>query len=191
MKGYRRVWYAAATVTVGVALVGTLLTVPIASLVGLGMLLATFGGAMGLTYKPELPEIRHPVLLGAGLFTLPALYPGLTHLVGVAALALVAVLVATSPWVWPRLVQWMRGRVLPTEDESAVLASPHDALRRQWEESTRQLARAPTVHDQLLLVMLREEILEDMISDGDGALPDYVWVGTSDRGGPETSTRGG
>jgi hypothetical protein len=191
MNAHRVIWRAAALVTVAVALLGTVLTVPLEGVIGMGIMLAIFGGSLGLTYRPDLPDVKHPVLAGAVLFMLPALYPGLAGVLGEAALVLVGLLVLTSPWVTTRLVRWLRGRVLPTADQAAMEASPAEALRLQWEESTRQLARAASVPDQLLLVRLREQILDDVLARNGGVLPTYVWAGTRDLGGPATWSRGG
>jgi urease accessory protein UreE len=81
----------------------------------------------------------------------------------------------------------MRGRLLPSQEELAVMAPQQEALRLQWDESTRQLNRASTGRERVLVLSLREQILDDIARQTDGALPDYVWESTCDPGGRRSS----
>lgn len=178
MSTHRRLWGWGVAAATAVALLGTALGVPLASVLGLACVLAAFGASMGYLYGPELPGVRHPVLASTALFAAPALYPGLAHVVGGGgALGVVAVLVLSSPWGSARLLPHLRGRFVPTREQAALAATPEDALRWQWEESTRQLALASTVRERLLLVALRQEILDDVVARSGGLLPDYLWTG--------------
>lgn len=184
---HRRWWRSAVVITVLLAVVGTLLRVPLDGALGLGVLLAMFGAGLGHGFAPDLPHVRHPRLVGAALCTTPALYPGLTELVGHLALALVALLVVTSPGVWARLRRRLHSRP-GLVGADALLAAPDVALRLQWEESTRQLGAARTPREKAGLVRLRQHILDDVLTRSGGELPGYVWNGTP---GPGTDSPDG
>ncbi len=191
MRTERLLWRSAVTLTAAAALAATAATTPIQQILGVGLMLAAFGGIMGLAFRADLPPVKHPILGGAFLFIVPGLLPGLSSLVGPAGtLAVVGLLVVTSPPVASWIVGAMRGRVLPSQTEVAATAPRHEALRRQWEESTRLLDLAPTMRDRMLLVNLREQILDDVAQQADGALPDYVLAPAPGRGGRGRSSRG-
>ncbi|WP_432479292.1 hypothetical protein [Nocardioides sp. GXQ0305] len=165
-------------VVVLVAVAGTLVAVPLGGAVGIGLFLGVFGGAMGLAFRSDLPRVRHPVLAGAAVCAAPALYPGLSEAVGHgAALAVVAALVLTCPWLHRRAARGLRRLVPPRSVGSGATAPPDRALRLQWDESTRQLERASTVGERLLLVRVREQILDDLVAASGGVLPGDVWAG--------------
>lgn len=183
----RRLWRGAVGLTVTLALVGTALETPVWMIAGVGFFLASFGAVMALAFKADLPRLRHPVLAGAVLFTAPALCPGLARPLGpVQAVLVVGLLVVTCPAIAPRVVRRLRGRLLPSQEELAVMAPQQKALRLQWDESTRQLSRASTERERVLVLSLREQILDD-IARTEGALPDYVWESTCDPGGRRSS----
>jgi hypothetical protein len=146
---------------------------------------------MGLALKQDLlPGIKHPILGGAALFVAPLLYPGLSQVLGPAAIGAIAALVLTSPWIVSFIGSRLRGRVLPSQTEVAGMAAPDEALRLQWMESTRQLERASTPRQRLLVVHLREQILNDLVERSGGALPDFVWSSVRGHGGPDRSAHG-
>lgn len=190
MTIHRVVWGCAVVATVAIGLAGTLLAVPLEAVVAVGLMLVVFGALMGYAFKDELPRVRHPILIGAALFTGPGLYPGLAELLGPAAVGLVALLAVLSPPVVSLTVRRLRGRLLPSETECAAMAPPEQALRLQWVESTRQLERAATLDEQLLVVQAREQILDDLVERSNGVLPDYVWRPASRDGGPDLSPHG-
>lgn len=180
----RRVWRSAVVLTVIVALVGTALETSVWVGLGIGIFLASFGAVMAVGFKADLPHLRHPVLAGVVLFTAPALYPGLARTLGpVPAVLVVGVLVVTCPAVSPRVVRRLRRHLLPSREEMAVMAPQKEALRLQWDETTHQLNRASTERERALVLSLREQILDDIARQTDGALPDYVWNSACDPGG--------
>jgi hypothetical protein len=183
-----RTWCCAVGLAAIVALVGTVLETPLGMILGIGFFLASFGALMALGFRADLPRIRYPVLLGAVLFTAPALYPGLARILGqVPAVLVVGLLAATCPAVAPRVVRRLRGRLLPSQEELAVMAPHQEALRLQWEESTRQLNRASSERERVLILSLREQILDDIARQSAGALPEYVWASACDPGGRRSS----
>jgi hypothetical protein len=190
MTSYRILWWIAACALALVGLVGTALTVPLEAALAMGLMLALFGGLMGLSFASDLPRVKHPVLAGAALFTVPGLCPGLSALLGPAGLGALVLLVATCPALVSFVARMLRGRVLPSETERAGMASPEDALRLQWEESTRQLERASSIEERLLVVHAREQILDDVMARSEGELPGYVWSTTTHRGGTDLSAQG-
>lgn len=177
MRTHTVVWRLAVALAVILAVAGTLGALPLAALVGIGSCLALFGAMMGLAFKTDLSRVSHPVRLGAALAIAPGLMPGLVHVLGPAAAGVCGVLlIVTSPRASSWLVSLMRGRVLPSQTQQAGMAPPHDALRRQWEESTRMLDSSTTLRERLLVVNMREQILEDLLEQAGGVLPEYVWA---------------
>jgi len=114
----------------------------------------------------------------------------LSQVLGPAAVGVVAALVLTSPAVTSHMERRLRGRLLPTQTELAGMGAPDDALRRQWMESTHQLENASTLRERLLVVHLREQILDDLVERSGGAVPEYVWSSARGRGGPDGSPQG-
>ena len=145
--------------------------------------LALFGAMMGWALSGEPPSQRRTIPLGIALFTAPFMVPGLVLFLGPAAWVLVGTLLLTSPYVVApigRLVaKWLR----PTDTESVGLAPPDEALRLQWVESTKQLHSASSAEVRLLLVAVREGILDDVVDRYGAQLPDYVWAELSDSNG--------
>lgn len=182
MRAHRIIWSAATGVTALLALAGTRAWMPIDLAVAMIVLTAGLGALVGLVFKDDLPRIGHPVRRGAVLFAAPTLYPGLAEILGEASAVVVgALLVAGSPGALNLVRRWLRGRLLPSETEQAVMAGPDEALRRQWEESTRLLHLASTPAEQLRVLRLRGQILDDVVRQSGGAVPDYVWT-PPDRG---------
>lgn len=189
MAEYRVVWRMVAGTTIVVALTGALLDGPVGRVVAVTSVMAGFGALMGLCLKSELAQVRHPVLGGAAVFAIVSLLPGLQVLVGPWALVWVVVLLMASPPLVGLVGEGLRRRHPVSDPEIAALARPDEALRRQWVESARQLARATTVPEVLLLVQAREQILDDILTSTGGLLPDYVWAAAGGRLGPDGSVR--
>ncbi|KRF34127.1 hypothetical protein [Nocardioides sp. Soil805] len=183
MATYRLGWSIVTGVTCLLGLTGTALAVQPVLFLSVGATLALLGALMAVAFAEELKGMRHPVLTFAALATTPALLPGLARLIGSATPVLAAVLVLSSPWI----VTWADGRLrpwlLPARIVQAGMAGPDEALRRQWAESTRQLASATSVADRLLVVHAREQILEDVAARNGGRLPAFVWGLPEMRGG--------
>lgn len=183
MRTYRLGWGIATGLTCLLGLAGTALVVQPVLFLSIGATLAMLGALMAVAFKEELASMRHPVLTCALLATTPALLPGLARLIGSATPAVAGLLVLTSPWV----VVWADGRLrpwlLPARIVQAGMAAPDDALRRQWAESTRQLANATSVADRLLVVHARQQILDDVAARNGDRLPAFVWTLPESRGG--------
>jgi hypothetical protein len=175
MKTCRNLWFIAVAVACLIGLGGTIVTVPLSLVLWTGVALAAFGALMALSFKEDLADVRHPLLWGAALAIAPALVPGLSRVLGDATLPVVVGLVVASPWIVAlaqrRLRQWLR----PASIVRAGMAAPDEALRRQWEESTRQLGEAASVADRLVVVHVREQILDDVAARHGGQLPAFVW----------------
>lgn len=185
MAAWRTAWWAAAG---GAAVVGAVFT-PVAMGTGhavpLLVSLSVLGAIMGWAVFGELPGVRHPVRLGIATFTTPFVMPGLLLLLGPAtAWALVGTLFVTSPYVQVPIRRLVAERQHPSDIHRAGHASPEEALRRQWLESTRQLRRAPSDADRLLVVDLRAQILDDLVVHNGGHLPPYVWESLRESSGP-------
>lgn len=178
-------WWVVTSSVVALGLLGTPGVMDWSRFLATVLALAVMGAATGLSFAPAVGAgyVRAGTV-GLVLFAGPCLEPGLWHVTGPASLVLGG-LVALTP---PPVVQWgrrlLRGRVLPTETEAAAMASPDDALRRQWTVSTTQLRDASTDAERLLLVRMRAAILDDLAQRSDGVLPDYVWASVQD----DTST---
>jgi hypothetical protein len=183
MGTYRLGWGIATGLTCLLGLIGTALSVQPVLFLSVGATLALLGALMAVAFAEELKGMRHPVLTFAALATTPALLPGLARLIGSATPAVAGVLVLSSPWI----VTWADGRLrpwlLPARIVQAGMAAPDEALRRQWAESTRQLAAATSMADTLLVVHAREQILDDVAARNSGRLPGFVWALPEPRGG--------
>jgi hypothetical protein len=188
MRAYRVAWQLVVG-TVGLAaLVATAVVMRLDVFLAILFTMILFGGVMGYAFKEDLPHVRHPVVGGALLFTAPALYPGLSQLLGAAAGGAVAVLALTSPFIVFRAGGLLRRRLSPTTVEEAAMMGPDEALRRQWMASTHQLRRAETIQDRLLIVRAREQILDDLAERTVGQFPDYVWNTLGGSGDHNSST---
>lgn len=177
MMTHTLLWRFAVGLTVTVAVAGTLGTFPLVALLAIGACLASFGAMLGLAFKTDLPRVRHPVLGGVALALAPGSMPGLAHVIGpAAAVAWGVLLIVMSPLACGWLISIMRGRVLPSRIQQAGMAPLDDALRRQWETSRGMLDSSATLSERLLVVDLREQILEDLLDQAGGVLPDYVWA---------------
>jgi hypothetical protein len=188
MRIYRLAWRFAAVATGFAALAGTVATMQPEAFLAILFTMAMFGGVMGYAFKDDLPQVRHPILGGVVLFTTPALYPGLSQLLGAAAGGVIAVLVLTSPFVVDHAARHLRPRLVPSQVEVAGQAGPDEALQRQWTESTRQLNQAASLQDLLLIVHAREQILDELTDRTSGQLPDYVWDSRDGPGGHHPHT---
>jgi hypothetical protein len=189
MTTYRLAWRLAAGASGLAALVGSVVAMRLEMFLAILFTMAMFGGVMGYAFKEDLPEVRHPILGGAVLFTTPTLYPGLSQPLGAAAVGVVAALALTSPFIVAQAGNRLRPRMLPSRVVMAALAGPDEALRRQWMESTRQLDQAATIQGQLLIVQVREQILDDLTDRNGGQLPDYVWDSCDGPGGHRHTAR--
>ena len=183
MRTCRRLWFTATAAVCLLGLGGTVATVPPTLILWTGFALAMFGGLMAVAFKDDLAGVRHPVLWGALLAVLPTLLPGLSRVLGDATVPVLAVLVVGSPWVVVRMERRLRPRLGPSRMFQAGMAAPDEALRRQWTESTRQLGEATSVADRLIVVHVREQILDDVASRHGGQLPAFVWDLPGTKGG--------
>lgn len=184
MSAHHIIWRLAATLTAIVAVVGTLAAHPVAPSLGIGVCAAACGAAMGLACRADFPRARHLPARGAASFVAPTLLPGLASASSPGTAAVLAVLlVVTAPPVSSALVDALRGRVLPSHTHVAGMAQHADALRRQWEQSTRVLETSLTLRQRLQIVMLREQILEELLELTGGVPPEYVWTSPRGKGG--------
>ena len=175
MRTCRQLWFSAAGGVCLLGLGGTAVALAPSLILWTGFALAMFGGLMAVTFKDDLAGVRHPVLSGAALATVPALLPGLSRVLGDATGAVLAVLVLSSPWVVVRAERRLRPWLGPARIVRAGMAAPGEALRRQWAESTRQLGEATSVADRLIVVHVRQQILDDVAARHGGQLPAFVW----------------
>lgn len=183
MRTCRHLWFTAVGVVLLLGLGGTAVSVAPSLILWTGFALAVFGALMAVSFKDDLAGVRHPVLSGAVLATTPALLPGLSRVLGDATVPVLALLVLASPWVVVRAERRLRPWLGPARMVRAGMAAPDDALRRQWAESTRQLAEATSVADRLIVVHVRQQILEDIAARHGGQLPTFVWDLCGARGG--------
>jgi hypothetical protein len=183
MRAYRIGWHVVNGAVCLLALVGTALAVQPVLFLAIGATLAMLGALLGVAFKEELKDVPHPVLTGAALATTPALLPGLTEVLGAATMAVAGVLVLSSPWVVAWAGRRLRPWLLPARIVQAGMAEPDEALRRQWAESTRQLAKATSLADRMVVVHARQQILDDVASRNGGRLPAFVWTMPEARGG--------
>jgi hypothetical protein len=183
MRTSRRLWFIAAGAACVLGLGGTVATVSPTLLLWTGFALAMFGGLLAVAFKDDLAGVRHPVLWGAALAVLPALLPGLSRALGDATIFVLTALVVGSPWVVARIERRLRPWLGPSRMFQAGMAAPDEALRRQWAESTRQLGEATSVADRLIVVHVREQILDDVAARHGGELPSFVRDSFGARGG--------
>ncbi|WP_457208285.1 hypothetical protein [Nocardioides sp. P5_C9_2] len=183
MRAYRIGWHVVNGAVCLLALVGTALAVQPVLFLAIGATLAMLGALMGVAFQEELTSVRHPILTGAALATTPALLPGLATVLGGATLGVTALLVLSSPWVVAWVDRRLRPWLLPARIVQAGMAEPDEALRRQWAESTRQLAKATSLADRLVVVQARQQILDDVAARNGGRLPPFVWTTPEAPGG--------
>lgn len=181
MSTYRAVWRVVATITVLLAAVATAFTMDLGVVFAAVFALAVFGSLIALTMRDELAHVRYPVPKGAALAAVPALVPGLSQVAGPAGTATAVVVAVASPWVVTRALRRVRPWLLPSLLVQAAMADEDDALRRQWAESTRQLQRATTVGERMVVVGVRQQILDDVAARSGGPLPSFVWESSHGR----------
>jgi hypothetical protein len=175
MRTYRSVWRVVVTVVALVAVVATALTMPPGLFLAVAVAMGLFGGLIAVSFQEDLADVRHPVVKGVVLAVAVTLIPGFSRLLGPAAATAAVVLVLAAPWLVEKVLDRVRRRSGPTRLTRAGLAEPDEALRRQWVESTRQLAQATTVAERMIVVQVREQILDDVAARHGGWLPPYVW----------------
>lgn len=174
MRTCRHLWFTAIGVVSVLGLVGTVVAVEPALILWTGFALAVFGALMAVAFKDDLEGVRHPAAWGAVLAMAPALLPGLSRVLGDATLFVLVLLVVGSPWVLAWAERRLRPWLGPARLLRAGLAAPDEALRRQWTESTRQLAEATSVADRMIVVHVRQQILDDLAAEHGGQLPAFV-----------------
>lgn len=189
MKTYRRLWRGTAGAMVLMAMAATAFTVPASLFLVIVCTLAMFGALTAVAFQDDLHDVRHPLVKGALLATAPALLPGLWNVFGPAGAALATLLVLASPWVVAQVARRVRAQ-RPGNVVQAGLADPDDALRRQWDESTRQLRQATSVADRMVVVRVREQILDDMAARNGGQLPGFALVLPEGPGGLDRRSGG-
>jgi hypothetical protein len=175
MRTYRLVWRVIVTVVALVAVLATALTMPPGLFLAVALAMGLFGGLIAVSFQEDLADVRHPVVKGVVLAVSVTLLPGLSRLLGPAAAVAAVTVVLAAPWVVQKVLQRLRRRSGPTRIARAGLAEPDEALRRQWVESSRQLALATTPAERMVVVRVREQILDDVAARHGGWLPPYVW----------------
>ena len=190
MTTWRTIWWVVAGVVAGAGALGTPLAIGTRQAVSLLIALAVVGALSGWVISGEHPSLRRPIALGIGIFAAPFIVPGLVHLLGPTAWALIGTLLLTSPYVIRRIGRRLARHLLPSETERAGLASPEEALRRQWLESTKQLRRASSDRDRLSVVELRAQILDDLVDRHGAQFPHYVWTALRDSSGSDHASGG-
>lgn len=189
MTAWRTTWWTIAGLVAVAGAIGTPLALGTAHAVSMLVTLVLFGAMLGWAFSGEFPKLRRTIPLGIAIFTVPFMVPGLVLFLGPAAWALVGALLLTSPYLVAPIGRLVARRLQPTDTESVGLASPGEALRLQWVESTKQLHSASNAEDRLLLVEVRAGILNDVADRYGAQLPDYVWAELSDSSGPDHAPR--
>jgi hypothetical protein len=182
-----RLWWGCFWVAVTAGSVGTILSLGPPRAIATLLTLAVVGGAIGYIIGRELPSSRYAATSGAAIVSAPVLIDGLVELSGAAVAGCVFVLLlCTAPFlVRPALRQLRRRTAGPAPIEEAALASPDEALRLQWRSTTAQLAKARDARERLLVVQLREQILDEILERDGGRLPEFVF----DQTGPTSRHR--
>jgi hypothetical protein len=175
MRTYRLAWRVVVTVVALVAVLATALTMPPDLFLAVAVAMGLFGGLIAVSFQEDLAGVRHPIVKGVLLGVSVTLLPGLSRMLGPAAAAGAVAVVLAAPWVVQLVLVRLRRRSGPTRIARAGLADPDEALRRQWVESTRQLALATTLSERMVVVRVREQILDDVAARHGGWLPPYVW----------------
>lgn len=183
MSTYRVAWRVVATITVLLAAVATAFTMDPGVILAVAFALAVFGALIALTLRDDFEHVKHPVLKGAALAVVPTLVPGLSQVAGPAGTATAVVVALASPWVVSRVLGSVQPWLLPSRLVQAGMADEDEALRRQWAESTRQLRRAGTVADRLVVVQVRQQILDDITARSGCPLPAFVWESSHGQAG--------
>lgn len=183
MTAWRTTWWTMAGLVAVAGAIGTPLALGKGHAVAMLVTLVLFGAMMGWAFSGEFPNLRRTIPLGIAIFTVPFMVPGLVLFLGPALWALVGALLLTSPYVVAPIGRLVAKRLRRTDIESVGLASPDEALRLQWVESTRQLHSASSDEDRLLIIELRAHILDDLVDRYGPELPDYVWTELHDSGG--------
>jgi len=189
MTAWRTTWWTVAGLVAVAGAIGTPLALGNAHAVSMLVTLALFGAMMGWAFSGEFPNLRRTIPLGIAISTVPFMVPGLVLFLGPAACALVGTLLLTSPYVVAPVRRLIAKRLRRTDIESVGLASPDEALRLQWVESTRQLHDASSDEDRRLIIELRAHILDDLVDRYGAELPVYVWSELHDSGGPDHAPR--
>ena len=183
MTTYRLVWRCLTAAVVLLAAAATVLTVPVSMFCAIAFAFAMFGALFAVAFQDDLKDVRHPIVKGALLGASPALVPGLGHVMGPSA-GLVAVgLALTAPWVVGQVVRRVQPWLQPSRVVQAGMAAPDEALRRQWVESSRLLREATTASERMVVVRVRQQILDDLAARNGGQLPGFVWDVAGPSGG--------
>lgn len=175
MTTYRLVWRCVTGAMVLLATAATVITVPVGMFLAIAFAFAMFGALFAVAFQEDLQGVRHPIVKGALLGASPALIPGLSHVIGPSA-GLVAVgLALLAPWVVGQVARRVQRWWQPSRVAQAAMAAPDEALRRQWVESSRLLREATTPSERMVVVRVRQHILDDLAARNGGQLPGFVW----------------
>jgi hypothetical protein len=98
-------------------------------------------------------------------------------LAGVVAFLLTSLVVAFA------LAGRLRGRTRRARASGTSATATAEALRREWVESTTQLAACRDQGERLAQVRARADVLDELAASCDGRLPDYVFDSLTDRTG--------
>jgi hypothetical protein len=175
MTTYRLVWRCTTIATVVLAMAATVLTVPVSMFLAIAFAFAMFGALFAVAFQDDLKDVRHPVLKGALLGASPALIPGLGHVLGPSAGLVALGLALSTPWMVAQVVRRLQTLLQPSRVVQAGMAAPDEALRRQWVESSRLLREATTPAERIIVVHVRQQILDDLAARNGGQLPGFVW----------------
>ena len=183
MTTYRLVWRCVTAAVVVLAMAATVLTVPVSLFLAIAFAFAMFGALFAVAFQDDLKGVRYPVVKGALLGASPALIPGLGHVLGPSAGLVALGLALTTPWAVGQVVRRVQPLLGPSRVVQAGMAAPDEALRRQWVESSRQLREARTLSERMVVVRVRQQILDDLAARNGGQLPAFVWGLSGPSGG--------
>lgn len=171
----RRLWWCSYGAGVFLGALGAAASLGPAAGIGTLVVLGAVGALVGYAMGRESRTGRYGALVGGSLAAAPVLVDGLVRLVGPVAAVIVAVaIVGTAPFVTAPIARALRSRARTRTDvEDAALASPDEALRRQWLASTGELARARNDRERLEVIEVRAQILNELAERG--RLPDFVF----------------
>jgi hypothetical protein len=175
---YRRLWRVVAGTCLAIGLLTALLVLPFGVWLVVSALAVVLGLTLAVCCEAGTPDGQGPVRavrVTAALYLIAMAVAGVAQFLGVGVLAVVGLLLITSPQAVQWCRRWLTSSRSPVPSPLATIST--NQLCRDWLDSYDQLARASSSDARLRVVMTRQRYLDELERrDPDGL---RAWLASS------------